>query len=823
MSTPHVTARISQWLLPASVAIAALAIGAIHTTVLEVVVVMLAVAAVAGWWNAKPLEPRSSATLVLLVLVVLTLVTTLQCVPLPRSLVATVSPHAADVWRRAFRPFGEDGPAVHPLSLDPNATRIEVLRGVALILAFLATMVSGRVGSLRLQRTLVAAGVAVIVIAAIHYAFEARLVYGIYKPRTGVGVISPFLNGNHLSAYGNIALIVAYASLIAQKPMFPRPILIAVIAIVGASDLFWASRGAVATAVIGILVATLLTFRDRMGHSIRVAVPVIVALAGGAMLMLAMVPFSLRELSDTDLSKFQIARQVLVVMSPAYALVGTGRGAFESTFPEFRTGSGFLVWTHPENLVAEWVSGWGIPTAIFAFCALGYALRPRSVVSKDAIGPWVAVIVVALHNLVDFSLEIPAVGIALVVCVGIVTRGHAVARRGWLDAWAKNPRAVAWIAGVVAFVALVSSATVGEDLIADRAAVQVALRDQTLDVIALRERLHGAMARHPAEPYFAYAGAVAASRTGDNVVPWLEHTLERAPVYPPAHLILARRLRRTSKAQARLEYRLYAEQFGGQPLDVREVDGLIASYEDVGELTPKGTPGDELLEALSPKLRDRLPATSSRIDAELARRNPNSVGPVIRFAEAHVADLAEPWCTQQSCFDEATAAAIHVETLAPTRCEGYVLHSKIELERHDVTRALGVLAQATNVVSQRADCDAARAAIAIAANRYDEASAAIDALVVDGCDESPCITNLLRAADLESKRGSRTRALIQLQRAAALAPDDDSVAERVAYQASVVGAHRLAAKLYRNLATRHPGESRFAAAASSEAAVADQP
>ena len=51
----------------------------------------------------------------------------------PLGWLAVIAPHNADVWSRALVPLGEAGPAWAPITLDPIATRVEVLEafGVA--------------------------------------------------------------------------------------------------------------------------------------------------------------------------------------------------------------------------------------------------------------------------------------------------------------------------------------------------------------------------------------------------------------------------------------------------------------------------------------------------------------------------------------------------------------------------------------------------------------------------------------------------------------------------------------------------------------------
>src|SRR5450755_5123638 len=95
------------------------------------VTLVLAAAAVLGWWGAEPMRARAPATLLLFTGIGLTLYTALQCVPMPIGWLAVIAPHNADVWSRALSPLHEPGPSWAPIALDPIATRVEVLKGVA--------------------------------------------------------------------------------------------------------------------------------------------------------------------------------------------------------------------------------------------------------------------------------------------------------------------------------------------------------------------------------------------------------------------------------------------------------------------------------------------------------------------------------------------------------------------------------------------------------------------------------------------------------------------------------------------------------------------
>jgi hypothetical protein len=87
--------QASRWLLALGIAGSALAVGTVHTVTLCVVTVVLAAAAVLGWWGAEPMRARSSATLLLFTGIGLTEYTALQCAPI--GWLAVIAPHNADV------------------------------------------------------------------------------------------------------------------------------------------------------------------------------------------------------------------------------------------------------------------------------------------------------------------------------------------------------------------------------------------------------------------------------------------------------------------------------------------------------------------------------------------------------------------------------------------------------------------------------------------------------------------------------------------------------------------------------------------------------
>src|SRR5580704_16839379 len=170
--------------LATAIAGSALALGTVHTVTLCFVTTALAAAAVLAWWNNSSSRIRSSATLLFLCAVGHVAYTAFQCLPLPSRVLAAVAPHNGDVWSRALMPLHAPGPQWAPITLDPIATHIELLKGVAYLLAYLAALsvAHRRSGTSFLTAVIVLTGVAIATSALVHSIVGATRVFGVYKP-----------------------------------------------------------------------------------------------------------------------------------------------------------------------------------------------------------------------------------------------------------------------------------------------------------------------------------------------------------------------------------------------------------------------------------------------------------------------------------------------------------------------------------------------------------------------------------------------------------------------------------------------------------------
>jgi hypothetical protein len=830
--------RLGAGLLALGIAGSALAVGAVHTWVLCVVVALLAGAAWMTWWTVEPVRVRPAETILVVVAAGLTLYTGLQCVPLPASWLARLAPYGAAVWSRALSPLGEAGPAWTPVSLDPTASRIELLKGMAYLCALLSALrVARRGGATFLGNVIVGTGVAVALLACLHPVLGLHKLYGFYDPGRGIGErhIAPLMNPNNLAGYLNLALCIALAKALSSDRSRHRAWLaIAFVALV-AAQIWVASRAGVVTTVVGAVTVVGLALTHRFGRSGKFGVTSIfialVAVLGAAMVVLASSDEAAGELLDADISKAAMFGHAMRML-PSFFFFGCGRGAFESAYPAFRADTGHVTFTHPENVVAEWTIEWGVPVAIAALVSIAIALRPRASWSQRGAvqGAWAGLVALAVQNLGDLGSEVPAVALAGVVCAAMVVGGAPGRREARAAAWSRHPRVLAlWVAvGAFAAILLAAGGTRGE-LYADRKE----LHDAVLERHVARGEMHAlaraAMLRHPAEPYLPFMTALRASRErDDDGMPWIEATLERAPVYAPAHLVLARLVARRSPSQARLEYRFAMEQ---EPALVgtvmAEAPRVVEGYYDATELVPHGRMASGVVEMLSAAIRPRLPATARRLDRWLA--STQSPASALRTAEDAVGDLepgrVAPWCrdadAKARCVSLALETSEVARSLSPSACGGYALLARARLAAGGIERALADLEKAAHGVEDREACLGTLVVLARSAGEVSRAERVLDELARSACiSDQQCAQMLRWVSAQEEAMGHPQRAFAVCRHGHERVPEDVDLLQCSARLAARAGLHAEAAEEYAELVRRRPDEAALREALGVEQAAA---
>lgn len=790
-------ALVWSWgLLCAATLLAALALGALHTISLIVVALLVfASAALAGssfGWHGIPLPAW--------VLFGLAGYSAMQATPLPSGVVRALSPHAAEVWQRAFDLGGNVG--WMSLSLDRGATLVEVLKWAMYGAAFISAAGFGkRRGMLRGLLLPVVAPTAVALVTVIHGLAGAKTIYGFYEPmvQRSIGHIGPLLNPNHLASYLNFGILCALGLVAARRPVLPPWVLGVTIAFLMPNALVAGSRGGVIGLAVGLLVFYLTLPKARhadpdFGPIPRLALvgtmASVFAVATGLTGLLATERTAV-QLYEVNIDKLRLLTWCRHLIAD-YPWFGVGRGAFESAFTAYRAGPSNEIFSHPENLPAQWLGEWGIPVSVAAAAALAYGLRPRrlgvrwSVASAGLVAAMAATLV---QNFVDFSLEVPGIALTVTVALGICWGHASIRRQGTSDT--TRPESPTWRA-IFGFVGVTLAGLVlacgGRPLVYERRALADAYdaveHPSKADLRSLRDLTLTLVMAHPAEPYFLRMGALLSWRLGDSAMPWFTRALERGPASGRTHLLLARYLLAHNGAlqQALLELRLAAT-FDPNlaPATAHAALAWTRSYEELVRAVPEGEAGILALTLMTNATRDK-PELRERLLAELAARAPQRPSSLYEWVDFFLQQLENPSTSERcgadrrtECLAKADRILNDVEKLAPRDPQAVLLRSRLLVVQGEGARALALLVERcqTLTAAGRTRCFQQRLTLAFASGQTTDFLAAAKAYLADSCaDAAQCAQSLERVGDMSSRRGDWGAALGYYDRATRERADD---------------------------------------------------
>jgi tetratricopeptide (TPR) repeat protein len=814
-----------------------LAVGAVHVEVLVPLAVIALLAAIA----ATRLRSET-ASLVwpapAIVAVALSLFTLIQITPIPLTWLEAIAPANADVWGRALLPFNER-PVSGSISLDPGASAVECLKWLVYGCVFaVASALAARRGA-TWGITVVFASAALTALATVgHDLVNATKVFGVYQPRHLFPSMrmGPLLNGNNLAGYLNLGALCGIGLIMTRRPLLPVWLVgVGVAAIVGVA-VRSASRAGVAVLPIGVVALAILVraARNRGGARSASRTPEWVLgaiIAGGTLFaVLGATPAVWSELFNKNLAKLDIVRWARPLVHD-YAWLGVGRGAFESVFSAYRSDPGqHVIFTHIENFPAQWAAEWGLPVTVIALGALGWMFRPGKMgVLESAVfaGPWIGVAVLLAQNLLDLGLEIPGVSIAAAMTLGSIW-GDPRRRRGRHTpsriATALGLRSRVWLAapcalGLAAIVLSVRSGAhdVGGDRAALRAAYERLEPSDRPGVLAFRGELRAAMLRHPADYYFPLLGASQAWRSrAESPIPWLQRSLERAPINGRAHLLLGEVLMsRGAKRQALFELRLAAEH---DVATLARAAELAASWtSDFDELllaVPVGVRGALMLDEMSRRLvlPEHAPVRE-RCEAEAIARDPAFLAPRMRQIEARLQALAATagsavasLCADRArCQREVEEHAQVISALLPESSSGAQRRARLldTIGRSDEADRL-LVAECVKP-QDRGSCLELRADLAVRSSDVPRFEAALKEYLSDRCTSpATCAAAHAKVGAYRVQRGDLRAATVSFERAAREDPTEERWLQ-VADTAARAGMHGKAVEALEKVAQKRGG------------------
>lgn len=511
----------------------------------------------------------------------------LQLLPLPPWLLALLSPRAAEVRELALVPLGLS--SWRPVSLEPPATWRELAKHLSYAAALVAAseVARSRRARGRLLAVLGLSGALVAAIGIAHKVGNAQALFGLYAFRHAQPpIVTPFGNANHLAAF--LTLTGAVTLGFASRSGGPRAGWGLAFVAQGAVAFLSLSRGGVVFfAFAQLAFGAALLLRERPRRALHAALASAGAVAVGAAVALDRLWAEVAQGgSKTDLWP------MLAGAAARFWAVGMGRGAFEVGFPRFQTELAGFTLTHPENAVLQLWAELGLPAAL-ALLALAAVAWVRAASRPDLwtaeLGGLCGLLAVAVHDLFDFSLELPPTALAASVLLGIAARApdaaDAPAARGGLEYRLLGARA-AWSAGLCAAAALLALALGRETSAAAGARLESALAG-TRDRSAIRAAALAAIDAHPADGVlYALAGqACARARAPAEALAYVNRALFLRPLDGGSHRIAARALLELGRrGQAFLEYRLAVE--AGDAGALREALPRARTVDELARLCP---------------------------------------------------------------------------------------------------------------------------------------------------------------------------------------------------------------------------------------------
>ncbi|QSQ28361.1 O-antigen ligase family protein [Pyxidicoccus parkwayensis] len=552
-----------------------------------------------------------------------------QLVPLPAGLLNVLSPESAALREFALVPMGLDG--ARPVSMDPPATWRELAKHVAYLLAFLATVqvCRARRSRERLLSVLAFTGAALVVVGLGHALLGVQSLFGVLPfVDARPPLVTPFGNPNHLAGFLGLSSTVALGLALTTRPR-SRALPYALAAGAGGLGVVLTlSRGGIAFYVFGQVLLSVLLLRRRRESAGR-ATPMWARSAAALLGLFAVLAVGAYTAADklwveaSSADSVEKLRQSKVALWPmmvetarAFPVLGMGRGAFEAAFPRYQTAPDINTLTHPENAVLQVAVELGVPgLLLLAVAAWGFVrLLRRQGLDALELAALSGVAALVLHDLFDFSLELPAGAVAALVVLGAVARPRERRRAPGTSGGLKPS---AWMLGAgVALTGLALAALVpGRYALADAEAELAGLVTARAPESDVRARGVALIDLHPAD-YLLYrlvASAYAARGPGaaGEALSFVNRALYLSPLDGVSHRVAARALLALGRrSQGFLEYRL-AYEAGDLGALQGEAIHRARSLEDLAAMTPDAP-------EVAVRLLDALANMPSRLDAALA-------------------------------------------------------------------------------------------------------------------------------------------------------------------------------------------------------------
>jgi len=374
----------------------------------------------------------------------------LQIVPVPSSILATVSPAAHSFLQTHDVAFALGGQGGHAVSIAPQSTwtALALFSAFGLFCIGQADFMSRR-GAETVTRIVIILAFAAAIVGVVFKGLSPRLVYGFWAAREGsADPFGPFVNRNHFAGWMVMAAPLAAGYLLGlhqrrdSRPGGWRRMLLAAssqsgssvvltaftLLVVGVSVVFSMSRSGVLcfAMAMGILAVQVMRRAARRGAAVVVAAflgtVVAIALAWGD------VDRALNRFSERDIGRAAVWHDAVNV-ARAFPWTGTGLNTYGAAMLEYQRASAEVRFTEAHNEYLQIAAEGGVLVGVPVLVLLGIfvtQVRRRFREALDAprtywlrVGAVVGVIAIALQSVVEFSLQMPANAVLFAVLCAI--------------------------------------------------------------------------------------------------------------------------------------------------------------------------------------------------------------------------------------------------------------------------------------------------------------------------------------------------------------------------------------------------------------------
>ncbi|MFO1037229.1 MAG: O-antigen ligase family protein [Geminicoccaceae bacterium] len=260
-------------------------------------------------------------------------------------------------------------------------------------------------------------------------------------------VTGTFVNRNSFATYANIAILIGLGFLLepfmkegaigrfgtivhdtVEKLVGPRLLLLLALVILSAASLLTGSRGgflSLALAIIVFFLLVLLVSRPRRAVGIGATVAVVLIAIGIFQVSGGVVSERLAATDET--LSFRTVIWALTLRAARHRpWLGQGYGNYEAGVAPYKNDEYLLTVDLAHSTYLEHYLELGLPATLLLYAGpvllFGYCVRGIFVRRRDQMLPLVAAsvtVLVAVHSLVDFSLQMPAVAVTYATVLGI--------------------------------------------------------------------------------------------------------------------------------------------------------------------------------------------------------------------------------------------------------------------------------------------------------------------------------------------------------------------------------------------------------------------